>query len=643
MSLLNRIVKSDGQEIGPSSIVSLSYTETVNSGSNLEPGCVSVATLEIVYRQGVALTYGDEFEYHVVDSESGNDTLIGVFIAEKPSRESATTYAVTAYDKLSKSEKDLSEWLNSIQDQFPIQLYSFTKQVCEQCGLTLKNAELLNGDHMIRQFYADGITGRQLLSWAAQATATFCRCSPFGEVSFEWYTPIRGAHIASGTKDTPVILRLAGDRLRTSLGETYRILAQSKGYFADSLQYEDYVSEAPVKVQIRQADDDVGTVYPPDEERTNALVIQNNMLLGADSANELTELAENIYSVMADTSYTPFSAELPMTLAFRAGNIISVYAAAGASFKTYVQSCSWNSGRMTLTATGNPTRDSSGAVNSKAYENLDGKLLRINADVNGLTVTSVKKGEVRSEFALDDSSVHITSGLIAFDSNTIEINSDNFTLTQKGDVSASGSFSSSDEYQESVLSQGGVFVYKDGDLCTAVHRFSGGTAGMGSVLCYGPGTSGGRVTSVILRADTSGGVFSLQDANGSTVIQMTEGVIFAKGLGVSGEKNRIVETSYGKVKFHALESPQPNFQDFGSGVCGSDGTCLLTLDPRFAEAVSERKPPLWYVTPTSEGIMWVENGVAAIVHGAPNQTFNWMVCAPQRGYEDQYADPWKGL
>lgn len=640
MSLLNRIVKSNGQEIGPSSIVSLTYTETVNSGSNLEPGCVSVASLDIVYRQGVSLAYGDEFTYYVHDSESGKDTLIGTFIAEKPSRESTTTYSVLAYDKLSKSEKDLSSWLNSIQDQFPIQLYAFAQQVCEQCGLSLANLELLNGDHMVRQFYADGITGRQLLSWIAQASATFCHCTPSGRVSFEWYAQVQGTYIRPGFDSARATVRLAGETLRTNAYRVYRVGVNSIGYFSDSLQYEDYISEAPVKVQIRRSDTDVGVIYPPDEESTNALVIQNNMLLVAETPDELNGVAENIFNVVRGLSFTPFSVELPMTTAFRAGSIITIQNATGHSFSSPVQSCSWSSGRLTLTSTGDPTRDSSRAVNSKTYENLDGKLLNINANVDGLTVTSVKKGEVRSEFALDDSSVRINTGLISFESNSIEIESDNFKLTPEGDVSAAGVFTSHDGNQKSSVRSGGVFTYSGDALCTAIQKFSDDTEAMGAVVCYGPVSGGGRHVEAVMRATAYGGAIGLTDNTGRQVVQIANGIVQAEGLGITGEKNRIVDTSFGKLKFHAIESPRPCFQDFGSGTCGQDGICTITMDPRFEDAVSAGVMPTWMVTATSPGQMWVENGFTAIVHGEPGQTFNWSVTAPQRGYENQYADPW---
>ena len=52
------------------------------------------------------------------------------------------------------------------------------------------------------------------------------------------------------------------------------------------------------KVQIRQSDEDVGVIYPPDAAGTNALVLQGNLLLTTDSADALRPVAQAIYKGM---------------------------------------------------------------------------------------------------------------------------------------------------------------------------------------------------------------------------------------------------------------------------------------------------------------------------------------------------------
>lgn len=68
----------------------------------------------------------------------------------------------------------------------------------------------------------------------------------------------------------------------------------------------------------------------------------------------------------------------------------------------------------------------------------------VNVSINGIRMevsdTYTKKAETRSAFAMDSTDVTISTGRITFNSNTIVINSTNFTLDSKGNVSVKGVF-----------------------------------------------------------------------------------------------------------------------------------------------------------------------------------------------------------
>lgn len=103
----------------------------------------------------------------------------------------------------------------------------------------------------------------------------------------------------------------------------------------------------------------------------------------------------------------------------------------------------------------------------------DGKALATDEDVNDKLQSFViqvsdtyaskdelgaytKKDSVRSAFAMDASSITIESGVIAFKSNTITIDSDNFKLTGDGEVTAKGNFTSEGKYGTSKLYGGNI-------------------------------------------------------------------------------------------------------------------------------------------------------------------------------------------
>ena len=53
-------------------------------------------------------------------------------------------------------------------------LWKFAGLVAQRCGVTIGNSSLpRNGTYLVQAFYADNLTGRQLLAWVAEASCTF--------------------------------------------------------------------------------------------------------------------------------------------------------------------------------------------------------------------------------------------------------------------------------------------------------------------------------------------------------------------------------------------------------------------------------------------------------------------------------------
>lgn len=250
---------------------------------------------------------------------------------------------------------------------------------------------------------------------------------------------------------------------------------------------------------------------------------------------------------------------------------------------------------------------------------------------------------IRIQSADGRSSWDLASGSSIFNSNSIVINSTNFQLDANGNCTATGTFSTVSGNLQSTVRDGGFYSYINGQLAAAIYGYSENGQYMGAMRCFGQANSGGMDDFAVLRAGLAGGEFALTDADGNQNCQITNGVIIANGLGISGTKNRIVSTSFGRVKMHALESPTPCFMDFGTGICGENGLCLLTIDPRVLETLMQYQLPIWTVTPNAPGQLWVEPGWTATVHGEPGQAFSWTVTAPQVDYGDQYADLWDGI
>ena len=244
------LVLGDGTEIAAgdandSAVFSLTYTATVSSTTDLCPGaaCANKIEFEIWVQPGESLTItsGTQISYYRQDLSTNDRTLVGTFWAVKPTRASRNTYKVYAYDAVSKLDGIQSTWLRSIQDNFPMTLWSFAQLVAQRCSLTISNTVLpRNGDYQVQAFYADNLTGRQLLSWVAEASGTFLRATPDGKLEFSWYTPdSHDTGIMAGDQGVRAMVRLSGDVLRTSQDEIYRIGISGRFYYQSSLTYED--------------------------------------------------------------------------------------------------------------------------------------------------------------------------------------------------------------------------------------------------------------------------------------------------------------------------------------------------------------------------------------------------------------------
>lgn len=110
-------------------------------------------------------------------------------------------------------------------------------------------------------------------------------------------------------------------------------------------------------------------------------------------------------------------------------------------------------------------------------------------------------------------------------------------------------------------------------------------------------------------------------------------------LNVVGEKNRVVNTSYGKVKMNAVESTDAVFEDYGSGVLDSDGLCTINIDEMFLDTINTTYDYYIYLTPYYNG---KETNIYVlsktldrfVVCGTPNTKFDWRITAKQKGYEN---------
>ncbi len=350
-----------------SAVKNLTLHTAVNAGQEFAIGSAysDYIEAEIWADPGGSLqiTAGDALSYYRQD-DAGNRTKVGVFYAEKPTRTKRNSYKVTAYDTMSKLDTDFSGWLHANQAQFPKTIWQLVQLACQRAGVTLASNSLpINGSYSVQAFYADDLTCRQIISWAAEAAGCYAHMNADGKLQFLTYADKR-----STVKITP------------------DGASNSTAYYADSLSYEDYTVKAIEKVQIRQSDSDVGVIYPDSTTATNTYAVQGNLLLTTGTEANLKSVAQNLYNVLKNVTYTPCKVSVPNSSGLACGQIVHVKDARGREFDTYLMSATISSGKASFESVGSASRESSSAVNSQSFKNLTGKMLEIKTSVDGLEV-----------------------------------------------------------------------------------------------------------------------------------------------------------------------------------------------------------------------------------------------------------------
>lgn len=277
-------------------------------------------------------------------------TLVGRFTLEEPERPTPNSYRITAYDRVSWLDKDLTEWFLSL-DEWPYTVEQMAGMVCHECGTGLATETLLNGSYQIQRFAGTGITGRKIMQWIGQISATFCRAAPNGGLEFAWYK--QSAHI-----------------LRPS--DVF------------STQLADYQTEPIDRVQIQLTQDDIGVIWP-DAEGVTYPIAGNYLLTSSDPA-ALETVAGNIYNAIRNDTYTPGTITMIHNPDINPGDIVEVRDSNGKTASLYVMTKITKGQRDTLECTGSISRESSTVVHEESFKAVKAKMLEIKKDIDGLLV-----------------------------------------------------------------------------------------------------------------------------------------------------------------------------------------------------------------------------------------------------------------
>lgn len=310
--------------------------------------------------------------------------------------------------------------------------------------------------------------------------------------------------------------------------------------------------------------------------------------------------------------------------------------------------------------------------NYSTTEEVQNELEKVESEIDVVAdeiTMKVSKGDVSSQISLETEKVE-------FRGNRVSIQSNNFNLSETGEVEATGKFTSkttdsSGNVYESVLGDAGLRIKRND---SEVGRVTSGSIGdergvalqSTGIAVITNGTSigyifnpngtiqyeqrnilqgGTRVTNGLVITELT---FSNESASlygtsyDGTAAFASNGGFYAYGsIGCSGTKYRVVNTdNYGFVGMNALETPAAFFADIGSGCIGEDGKCYVFIEDVFAETIDKNHDTYVQITATDGNEVKVIEKCKDyfIVAGDAGATFDWILFAKQRNYEVDRAE-----
>ena len=313
------LILEDGTEIMAgrnqvNAIQSVSVEENCNSGEELLLGsvCSQKISVNIISPKNILPIKAGE-KIIIYEEQNGERRKKGIFNAEKPQRKSQNTTNVVAYDNISLLDKDVTDWFNSLKE-FPYSAFDMANMACEYCGLNLVNSDLRNGSFQINETKLESVTARQIIQWIGEICGYFCIANEDGGVIYKWY---------KNNEKTIGAIRNSSSCV----------------FFSGTLTYEDYEVKNIDKIVIRKSDYDVGVSFPNDVDGDNAYIIQSNpFLMSSENLENVKCVADNLYGLLKDVTYTPCRVKIPSSFDFNIGDIINIIDANNIEISAYIMS-----------------------------------------------------------------------------------------------------------------------------------------------------------------------------------------------------------------------------------------------------------------------------------------------------------------
>lgn len=346
---------------------SFELTESLCSESELTFGACEAAVVKFTI-SNVFTSLKDKWitVKMVLNGNSSNPFIFGRYkvVSDKPTAD-RTKREIEAYDALyDVINADVVGWYNGIlpNTETYVTLKQFRDSFFSHFGITQKDITLANDDMTTsRTVDADELSGSQVLNAICEINGCLGRVGRTGQFEF------------------------------TYLESTSPITISKNHYI--SADYQDYMVSQIDKLQIRQDEDDIGSIVGTG---SNTYVIENNFLVYGKDAAQLKAIATNVFNRIKGITYRPAEISSAGNPCIEVGDAIKL-STKYAELTTYVLERSLK-GVQALTdnfaAQGEQLRTTQINSSNKSITQLKGRVNRLIRDVdqNKAEISNVEAG-----------------------------------------------------------------------------------------------------------------------------------------------------------------------------------------------------------------------------------------------------------
>ena len=276
-------------------------TESLCSESELRFGCCEASSLKLKVNNKFGELKGKKLNVKMI--LEGNVDLpfqFGTYRVEEDTVSGDKQYRdITAYDDMYYIiNKDVAHWYNALE--FPLTQKEFRYSFFDFLEIEQVETTLIMDDMLIEQtINSTEISGKDVITSLCEINGVFGHINRKGKFEYISLSSTVRIYPDSILYPSSKLLPLSGQYTETRESLTYSMYT--------SCEYEDFETSAISKLQIRQEQDDIGTIVG---DGNNAYIIEDNFLLYGKNPDDLHEIATKLLSKICDIIYRPASISL---------------------------------------------------------------------------------------------------------------------------------------------------------------------------------------------------------------------------------------------------------------------------------------------------------------------------------------------